>query len=391
MELYSSAWHIISALLFFLSGALIAVVVGRRFYANAKRSLAIYCWHTLLCMVYCWYALTYGGDALSYFNRAQVGRLEFDFGTAGVDYLSTLLVQGFGLSLLGAFLAFNIFGTIGLQAFDACLRLATHDKTLRTQRLATLIIFLPSVSFWSSAIGKDALSFMAAGLALWASLSLSRRATLMAFAVAVMLLVRPHMAGIMVMGLTVAILMDSKASLVKKLVLGGIAVAVSASLVPFALKYAGIGETTSIETLSSYIEVRQGYNIEGGGGVDIAAMSLPMQLYTYLFRPMFFEARSVFALAAAIDNLILLYLFFAGGMAFLRGKRSGLGENRAFMWVYAVLAWLVLAMTTANLGIALRQKWMFAPMLIFLLISVVGHKRAKATTPPRFASTPASR
>jgi len=36
---------------------------------------------------------------------------------------------------------------------------------------------------------------------------------------------------------------------------------------------------------------------------------------------------------------------------------------------------VVLAMTTANLGIAIRQKWMFAPMLIFLLISLVGKNR----------------
>ena len=58
-----------------------------------------------------------------------------------------------------------------------------------------------------------------------------------------------------------------------------------------------------------------------------------------------------------------------------KGKRSDLGENRAFMWVYALMAWGILAMTTANLGIALRQKWMFAPMLIFLFISVIGRKK----------------
>jgi hypothetical protein len=45
------------------------------------------------------------------------------------------------------------------------------------------------------------------------------------------------------------------------------------------------------------------------------------------------------------------------------------------MWVYVFGSWLILAMTTANMGIALRQKWMFAPMLIFLLISVIGRRR----------------
>lgn len=375
MELYSSAWHLISALLVFLGGAAVAVAVGPRFAASTGRSLAIYCWHTLLCMVYCWYVLTYGGDAIGYFRRAQLGGLEFDFGTAGVDYFTALLVQGFGLSLLGTFLVFNIFGAIGLQAVDACLRIATQDKVLNIQRLATLIVFLPSVSFWSSGIGKDALSFMAAGLALWAALDLGRRAPLMALSVAVMLLVRPHMAGMMVMGLTLASLLDAKASFGKRLVLGGIAATVAASLVPFALKYAGVGEAVNAEALTTYIESRQAHNMEGGGGVDIANMILPMQLFTYMFRPIIFEARTVFALAAAVDNLILLYLFVAGGMTLWRGTRSGLGENRVFMWTYVLLAWLVLALTTANLGIALRQKWMFAPMLIFLFISVIGQQQ----------------
>ena len=36
-------------------------------------------------------------------------------------------------------------------------------------------------------------------------------------------------------------------------------------------------------------------------------------------------------------------------------------------------------MTTANLGIAARQKWMFTPVLIYLLMSVMGRPRQTAT------------
>ena len=147
------------------------------------------------------------------------------------------------------------------------------------------------------------------------------------------------------------------------------------ALVPFALRYTGVGEVVDVESLTTYIDKRQSYNTEGGGGIDIASMSLPMQLFSYLFRPVIFEARNVFALAASLDNLLLLGLFVVGGFALLRGGKSGLSENRTFMWAYALGSWLVLAMTTANLGIALRQKWMFVPMLIFLLISVIGRSR----------------
>jgi hypothetical protein len=146
--------------------------------------------------------------------------------------------------------------------------------------------------------------------------------------------------------------------------------------VPFTLNYAGVGDIVDMESFSSYIDTRQSLNTEGGGGLDIASMSLPEQLFAYMFRPLVFEINSIFTAAAALDNLILLFLFAVGGWAMLRGKRSDLGENRVFMWVYALMAWGTLSMTTANLGIALRQKWMFAPMLIFLFISVMGRRRS---------------
>ena len=375
MEIVSSIYHVFMALVIFFSGALISIAAGRSFGIYTIKSLILYTWHTAFSLLYCWYVLSYGGDSIGYFLEGQSWSGRFAVGTDAVGAISALLVSGLGLSILGTFLVFNIFGQIGLLAFWGSLRQATIGKAWRIRALVTLIIFLPSVSFWTSALGKDALSFMATGLALWSSLKLSRRGLLMVFSILVMLIVRPHMAGIMVLAVTAASLVDSRASIIKKLFLGLFASGAAVALVPFALRYAGVGELVSVDTLSNYIDQRQRYNTEGGGGVDIASMSLPMQMFTYLFRPTFFEARNLFSLAAAVDNFILLLLSLLGLYSLLHGRKSGLRENRVFMWVYVFGSWLILAMTTANMGIALRQKWMFAPMLIFLLISVIGRRR----------------
>jgi hypothetical protein len=363
------------ALVIFFAGALISVAAGRSFGIYTTKSLILYMWHTAFSLLYCWYVLNYGGDSIRYFLDGQSWSGRFSVGTDAVSAISALLVSGLGLSILGTFLVFNVFGQIGLLAFWGSLKQATIGKALPIRALVTLIIFLPSISFWTSALGKDALSFMATGLALWSSLKISKRGLLMTFSILLMLMVRPHMAGIMILAASAAVLVDGKASIVKKLVLGIVATSAAVALIPFALRYAGVGELVSVEILSEYINQRQKYNTEGGGGVDIASMSLPMQMFTYLFRPMLFEARNLFSLAAAVDNFILLLLFLFGFYSLLHGRKSGLGENRVFMWVYVFGSWLILAMTTANMGIALRQKWMFAPMLIFLLISVIGRRR----------------
>src|SRR5690606_14072478 len=98
---------------------------------------------------------------------------------------------------------------------------------------------------------------------------------------------------------------------------------------------------------------------------------------TYLFRPLPFEARSLFSFASSLDNAFLLLL----GLAWLYNKLVHRNNkhpgNRAFLWLYSLICWVALANTTANLGIAARQKWMFTPMIILLLISTLGDRRGQ--------------
>ncbi len=371
MEIYTSIWHLLSAILIFLFGSICVHSLARKFQVGQRRALVIYLWHTAFCMVYLWYAGEYGGDSHGYYLDALEEELEFSPGTVAVTYLTSVLVQWLGLSILGAFLFFNIIGSIGLLAFDASLRVATIHKTRFIKNLATLIVFLPSISFWSSAIGKDSLAFMSCSLTLWASLNIRQRWLLMIVAIILMLAVRPHIAAMIVAAWIAAILVTRSIAFSRKMAIGGLLVSIATLLVPFALNYAGISEISHLEDVTKYVDMRASYNREGGGAVDIAAMGLPMQLITYMFRPFIFEVNSIFSLAAAIDNLILLCVFVLGAIALIRGRTSGLGECRAFMWIYSLFAWIALAMTTANLGIALRQKWMFAPMIIFLLISLI--------------------
>ena len=383
-DLGSDGLQLVSAIFVFLTGGMLTFSLRRYFRVSTSRAMALYLWHTLFSGVYLAYVINFGGDAMMYFRSSLSGDLGFSFGTLGVRYVVSFLSQGLGLSFLGCSLFFQIFGFIGLLAFDAALREVTWDKSRNIRLLASLIVFLPSVSFWSSGLGKDSLSFCAMGLALWAALSLKRRWWLLIIAMLIMLLVRPHMAGMLGLGLAGSFVLQRGIPLPQRVVLGGIALSAALFLVPLGLNYAGVGEDAGADDVMQYIEGRQGHNLKGGGAVDISSMSPPVQMFTYLFRPTLIEVRNLFSLAAALDNTILLFLFIAGGLALVRKPLPAhlLAHNRMFLWIYSLGAWLILAMTTANLGIALRQKWMFAPMLIFLLISVIGRSRLPVEPEP---------
>ena len=211
--------------------------------------------------------------------------------------------------------------------------------------------------------------------ALWAALDFSRRRGLMAFSIILMLSVRPHIATIMMVAVIGAIVFDSHLVYYKRLLLGIVTLLLLFLLVPYTLDYTGLGQT---DRLIDYIEERQNLNLEGGAGdVEISSLSFPMQLFTYMFRPTIFEFRGFASFAAAIDNLIILALFLILPFYYSRNHKADSRRNIKFLWIYSLIAWSVLSLTTANLGIALRQKWMFAPMLIFIILSYVNRNYVK--------------
>ena len=135
----------------------------------------------------------------------------------------------------------------------------------------------------------------------------------------------------------------------------------------FVQQYVGL-EEASLDSVSGYVDDRQNFNQGGGSSIDLQSMSYPMQMFTYIFRPLPFDAHSALALFTSIENTILLILFL---YVLFKNKfrlHSFIEGKNAWLLIYASLTCSMLAITTANLGIATRQKWMFMPILIYLLV-----------------------
>ena len=175
MSLLTQGWNYLSIAIIFAAGLIICFYFGKKLTITLSKVLLLYIWHTTFCIIYYFYTDNNGGDAVDYFLHAKNNPLEFGVGTIFIRKMVYPLVNFFHLSMISTFLVFNIFGTIGLLFFSHCLFLATHQKKAYVKMLAWTIILLPSLSFWSSAIGKDSLSFLSISLLLWASLNLKKR------------------------------------------------------------------------------------------------------------------------------------------------------------------------------------------------------------------------
>jgi hypothetical protein len=375
IELVSTQWDFLTAVLLAALGGAIGVSVSRFFGISLAKSLFLYFWHTFFCIVYIAYVLRAGGDAIAYYNAAAAGSVRFALGTEAVEFVAAILASVFGLSVLGIFLVFNIIGYCGLLAFCAAMQEVSRDKGKLVRRLAMLLVILPSASFWSAAIGKDAIAFLAGSLVLWSALSFRNRGHIMVLGILCMLTVRPHIAAIMVVALAVSIMGQPGMRTYQRVLVFGMAILGGYYLLPFVLTGFGLGLNSGVVELREFIELRQGYNFRGGGGIDISEMSVPMKLFTYLFRPLPFEAHSFTAIAASLDNVVVLTVSALGAAAWLRGRVQLKGANIRFLWIYSCSAWFVLATITSNLGISARQKWMFLPILLCLFVASLGRKR----------------
>lgn len=382
MALVSSGWGLVGSFLVFLIGAALSIRLFKIFRTPAKRGIALYLWHSAFSVVYALYVITNGGDAITYYQWASEGALKFSLGTSAVVAITWPFVSLFGLPFVGVSLVFGLFGFIGLLGVDAGLRAAVADRSKAARRLAMIVVFLPSVSYWSSSIGKDSLAFMATGLALFASLQFGRRALLMVVAILVMLVVRPHIAMLMVLAICAAVVMHRSFALWKRLTLAVAVACAAVFLTPIVLDYVGLGAQVDVADISDYVDQRQAYNVTDSAGLDMASMSLFAKLFTYIFRPLPYEAANFSALAASFDNVLLLLIFLAGLWGIVVRRRRWKFQNAAFFFFYSTTTWVLLAITTANLGIAVRQKWMFVPMLVFLLLSCTGRARPVAGSGP---------
>tara|TARA_B110000902_G_C14106112_1_gene512536 strand:- start:104 stop:712 length:609 start_codon:yes stop_codon:yes gene_type:complete len=197
-----------------------------------------------------------------------------------------------------------------------------------------------------------------------------------------MFMVRPHIAALMIISFALSLLITKILSPFKRIFFIIISIFGSILLIPITLQYVGLNEIISVDLVKDYISVRQGYNMLGGGGINISAMPFISKIFTYSFRPLPYEAHSFLSFLSSIDNLILLIILilslFTGLIS--KGEKfsfSDSKENRWFLLIFALGVMIASSYTTSNLGISVRQKWMYMPIMLYFLFLYMKIKWSK--------------
>jgi hypothetical protein len=317
------------------------------------------------------YSLDKPADARGYF--AQIADFSsFAPGTDAINWFVATIRDALGASYLDLFMVFHLFGYLGIVIFFRLCQRAVGELTAPPGRLATLpyvLAFLPGFHVWTSVMGKDEIVFLGIALFLWGLIHPTLRFLALAAGLAMCFVIRPHIAALLAVACGLAAIVSSDVPLAgRALLAGGFGLGLIAVL-PFLTRFVGLESLNSAAAVEM-VDKYQSSNLDGGSSIDISQYSYPYQVFTYLFRPLFFDANGLLGLIVSCENLVLLAVCVWCAPSLWRALRAGTQTFfLRFNFIFWALSTPILATTTSNLGLALRQKIMVLPSLLLVLLT----------------------
>lgn len=291
-------------------------------------------------------------------------------------------------SQYAGFIFFSYLCFIGLVLVVRGATLAVPE--IDQKRLAYLVLFLPSLMFWPSSIGKEAVMLLCLGLVSYgAGLLLAPRPRFVGLwyfvaGLVVAAFIRPHIAlmsvAAIIAAVGVGVVFSStraqgvtgapgsvRSRVVRFVALGGLLLAATVATTRFDERFGG-GETTDkTSTLESTLE---GTAIGGSAFQPVVIrgpQDVPLGVLSVVFRPLPWEARSFTSLIAAAEAGVLSLIVLLSFRRIARLPRLYL--RRPFL-VFAsvfVLAFSAGFSYMANFGILARQRTQMMPMVLVLV------------------------
>ena len=334
-------------------------------------------YHTFISIVYYLYALFNPSDSKQYYRKI----LENYRGENWTDYygVSTTFIEWLGFPFI-KYLNFNyescmaLFSLLGFIGFIFFYKIIRERVLLRPKLfgkdLIWIILLLPNLHFWSASFGKGPVIFLGIALYFYGLNKFNRRWLLLVLGALITYHVRPHILFVTVVSTVLGMVFSGKGIgwFARLVVLAG-SITALIFIYQDVLLMVGIENT---EEITDAFNLSQRDRVEdltkATSGIDISSYPLPLQVFTFLFRPLFFDAPGMLGIIVSFENVFLLFLtlrFFANGGFIFLFKGDFLIKTGLFSFLTVTIA---LAQIAGNLGLAIRQKSQV--MLLFLIIVI---------------------
>lgn len=332
--------------------------------------------HIIASYYYYTYSLTSVADAYAYYYLPSIWK-DRTIGISTVlvaDFVETLRV-GFGASFLDCFLLFQSFGFLGMMILARTFVEIEESVGVSDTRGYLGLLALPSLNFWTAAIGKDALLFLAIALCVWSVLKVRRRIVWLAAGLALMMFFRAHIALMAAAALAAASVFGASVSVGRKLAMLGVAAIGGAFAVGAVQDTLGV-DATSVSAVGEFLDKQNSVYATVAGTTSLGSAPFAVRVVSLLFRPFFFDANGILGLIASAENLLVVALTL---FLIIRWRDLAHLVKHVFFIRFAVIfAFFILfalSLIYYNVGLGLRQRVMAYPMILSTLVAMWALRR----------------
>ncbi|MCX2739955.1 hypothetical protein [Pontibacter anaerobius] len=345
----------------------------------------LYWWHVLFAIIYYLYATFNSSDSKAYYSRINSESLYsswlsiYQTGTRFIDFVAYPVVNILGFSYEMAMVLFAWFGYLGFLYFYIFFKENVRlELKYKGYDLIMLLLFLPNMHFWTASLGKGSLVFLGIAMFTYALAAPQKRLLTILVGALIVYHIRPHMFLFIGVGAIAGYVTGSeKVPAYQKFLIyivfaGGLAIMYNK-----ILAFANINEEDVLGSFEDFSQLQAGRLASAGSGVDINNYPLPLKLFTFWFRPLFFDAPGALGLYISVENLFYLLLAWKlvdkDFIPFVK-KSSSLVKMSMVTFVSSSIA---LSMVMSNLGIVIRQKSMVMYFFFFLILAFMEYKQRK--------------
>jgi hypothetical protein len=337
----------------------------------------LFWYHLFLSFVYYIYAVFNPSDSSNYYRKIieyYRGPEWSDFygtSTTFIEWFGFPFVHGLGFTYEAMMALFSFLGFLGFIYFYKFFReRIIFENKLFGFDLFHLFFLLPNLHFWSGSFGKGSFIFLGIGLLFYGLNNIPKRYWILIIGALLTYHIRPHILLVILASSLIGFTFSTKGvGWGLKLIMILIAAFSLAFIYQDVFRMVGVNEETFLEEgLNMSHRARE--LSSATSGLDITSMSLPEQVFTFLFRPLFFDAPGMLGIIVSFENVFLLLVtltfLFRGGLFFIL-KGDFAVKTSFFSFITVSIA---LAQISGNLGIAIRQKSQVMILFLFVIIQL---------------------
>lgn len=369
--------------LFFLTQPILSNIQTKHKWLKAGLLNQLYWYHMFFGGVYYTYAQFNRSDSINYYyktiNYWRNWSDAFSTGTDFMEWLAFPFIKYLSFNYEMSMFLFTWFGYLGFVYFYLFIKENLRfDSKLQGYDLITIFMFLPNMHFWTASLGKGAVIFCGLGFLVYGLSQPGKRIPHLLIGGFVSYMVRPHILIAVLIGVGVGLVLGKeKIPIYQKYLVVLIGIGFSVIMYDRIIGYLGYDPDNFFVSFEEESALNSQRLRSSGSGVNMSNYSLPIKLFTFWFRPLFFDSPNVLGLIVSIENTLYIYLFSKiiskDFLIYIKQapamvKMSGV----VFISISISMTYIM-----SNLGIIIRQKSQIMYFMLFVIVAFMDWQKTQ--------------